>query len=87
MIQALAGKIQVPWKIPTIIDDIQIWLNYDFQFQVNHSYREANMAADWPSKFGHFITNSISSNTWVSSEFRNILAADVVGRTLMKRGA
>ena len=58
VIQALAGKVQVPWKITTIIEDISIWLNQDTHFQVKHIYREANMAADWLSKFGHSITNS-----------------------------
>ena len=87
VIQALASKSQVPWKIATIIDDIQIWLNHDFQLQVIHIYREANMVADWLANYGHSITNSISSYTWFSSEFRNILATDVVGRTLVRRGA
>jgi len=39
VIQALAGKIQVPWKVATIIEDICIWLNQDTNFQVKHISR------------------------------------------------
>jgi len=46
VIQALAGKIKVPWKIATIIEDVQIWVNHDTLFQVQHIFREANVAAD-----------------------------------------
>ena len=38
VIQVLVGKIQVPWKITTIIEDIHIWLNQDTHFQVKHIY-------------------------------------------------
>ena len=32
VIQAPTGKIQVPWKIATIIEDIRIWLNQGTEF-------------------------------------------------------
>ena len=46
LIQALAGKIQVPWKIATIIEDVQLWAQHDTLVHVKHIYREANIAAD-----------------------------------------
>jgi len=87
VIQALAGKTQVSWKITTIIEDIRTWLNQNTQFQVKHIYRETNKAADWLSKIGHSITNSFVSDVCFSQAFRTFLEADVVGRTLARRGA
>ena len=49
----------------------------------NQLFREANIAADWFSKFGHSITNSFSSDLW----FGSIMADDAVGPTLARRDA
>ena len=60
VIQALAGDIQVPWKIATITEDVQLWVKRDTLFQVQHIFREANMVVDWLSKFGDILHMSVS---------------------------
>ena len=45
------------------------------------------MAADWLSKFGHSVTISFALDTCFSPALKVILADDVVGRTLVRRGA
>ena len=45
------------------------------------------MAADWLSKFGHSVITPFSSGTCFSPALKVILADDVVGRTLVRRGA
>lgn len=61
VIQALRGKILVPWQIYNIIEDIRTWQNQDIHLLITHIFRETNMATDWLSKFGHLITASFSS--------------------------
>ena len=86
VIQALAGNIQVPWKIATITEDFHLWVKRDTLFRVQHIFREAKIAADWQSKFEHIITNSISSDIYFSSTIGDILTTDLVGHTLVRRG-
>jgi len=50
-------ELQVPWRIKTIMQDIQVLAQQAYGIQVTHIYREANMSADWLSKFGHSITD------------------------------
>ena len=87
MIQAVQGLSGVPWVISTLIEDVCTWIRQMPQVHIHHIYREANMAADWLSKFGHTITDCFSSDTCSFSELSSILTADVVGRTLVRRGA
>jgi len=46
LIQALKGKIQIPWKLSNRIEDIHIWQKQGIQLHINHLFREANMAVD-----------------------------------------
>ena len=87
VIQALQGSSSTPWKISTIMDDVRTWMQSATQVQVKHIYREANMAADWLSKFGHTTTDWVSSDKCFSSALGTILTTDVVGRTLVRRCA
>ena len=87
VIKAIKDDGQVPWKISNIIKDVQLWLNKDIQATFKHIFRKANMAADWLAKFGHSITGVFSSDCCFSPHFRQLIADDVVGRTLMRRGA
>ena len=86
VIEALKRKIPIPWQIANVIEDIHIWQIQGIQLKVTHIFREVNMAADWLSKFEHSITASFSSDIFFSPYLRVILANDIVGRTLMKRG-
>jgi len=87
VIQALKGKIQIPWQISNIIKDIHMWQTQGINLLITHIFREANMVADWLSKFGHSVTTSFSSNSSFSPTLMAILADDVARRTLMRRGA
>jgi len=52
IINALLGTISTPWQISNVLRDVRFLLqssNND-QFQIQHIYREANMAVDWLSK-------------------------------------
>jgi len=63
VIQALKGINQVPWQIATIIKDVCIWINQGLQVTINHTFRLANMAAKWLSKFVHSITNVFTAKS------------------------
>ena len=52
----------------------------------NHVFREANMAVDWLSKFGHSITNSFSLDLCFSPALRALMVDDIAGCTLARRG-
>jgi len=45
------------------------------------------MVVDWLSKFGHFITDSFSSDVYFSPSLSTILVEDVVGRTHVRKDA
>ena len=86
VIQASKGLQQVPWQIKNIIQDIQMLVQQIGQVRVSHIYREANMAADWLSRFGHSFTGSWSATTCDNPIFRQIVKDDRIGRTLVRRG-
>jgi len=54
--------------------------------QFRHIYREANMSADWLSKFGHSIADTCSSTECGRIGLRAIIQDDRIGRTLVRRG-
>ena len=87
VIRALQKKSAVPWQITIITQDILTLIQQTEKVQLLHIYREANMAADWLSKFGHSIADTWSTTDWVSSEFRALLHDDRNGSALMRRGA
>jgi len=86
VIQALTGSRHIPWQISHIIRDIQQILHDDRRISFTHVLREANMAADWLSKFGHSITNTFTSDFCFSPVLSQIVADDFIGRTLVRRG-
>jgi len=51
-----------------------------------HTYREANMAVDWLSKFSHSITDIWLAAECDSIELKEIVQSDRIGRTLVRRG-
>jgi len=46
IINALLGTISTPWQISNALKDVRFLLKFSNQFQVQHIYREANMATD-----------------------------------------
>jgi len=85
VIQSLKGECQGPWQIAHIIQDVNASLTQVSIVSINHIFREANMAADWLSKFGHSITESFISEFAFSPTLRQIVADDCIGRTLARR--
>jgi len=58
VIAAFNRELEVPWRLKTVMQDIQILAQRAQFIQVTHIYREANMAADWLSKLGHSISKT-----------------------------
>ena len=86
VIQALQGRITVPWQIAGLTHDVSIYLSQLDHVSISHIYREANMAADWLSKAGHSLA---SPTVWYhppSLELQAILYSDVMGSSLERRG-
>uniref|UniRef100_A0A7C8ZNI5 RNase H type-1 domain-containing protein n=1 Tax=Opuntia streptacantha TaxID=393608 RepID=A0A7C8ZNI5_OPUST len=86
VIGAFNNKIQVPWQIKNIIQDIHLLVQQIRQVWVSHIYREANMAKDWLSRFGHSFTGSWSATKCDNPILRQIVKDDRIGRTLVRRG-
>jgi len=85
VIQSLKGECHGPWQIAHIIQDVKASLTQVSSVSVNHIFREANIAADWLSKFGHSITDSFTTEFGFSLTLRQIIADDCIGRTLVRR--
>jgi len=86
-IQALKEECQAPWQIAHIIGDVKAFLHRGIQYSIHHIFCEANMAADWLSKFGHSLADSIFTDDCFSPTLRQIAADDCVGRALVRRDA
>ena len=87
VIAAFNKEREVPWRIKTVIQDIQVLAQRAQFIQVTHIYREANMAADWLSKLGHSIPKTWRSNRCSHPQLQCIIEEDRSGRTLVRRGA
>ena len=57
VIQTLKENFHIPWKIASIIEDIQSWFQQGIQVTISHIFRETNIVANWLSKFGHSLTD------------------------------
>ena len=84
VIQSLKGGCHGPWQIAHIVQDVKASLTQFSSVSINHIFREANMAADWLSKFGHSITDSFTTEFGFSPTLRQIIADDCIGRTLVR---
>jgi len=89
VIQAIQGQIHIPWKIQTMIRDIQNMIPPYVHCLFQHTYREGNMATDWVAKYDCSIrATSIFFFSFPSNrEFLSILINDNLGRTLERRVA
>jgi len=87
IIQVIQDRAQIPWQLRNIILEIKGLLNQCFQVMIRHIYREANMAADWLSKYGHSAPFNLLLAECDALEFRTIIQEDWAGRTLVRRGA
>jgi len=87
IIGALKREIEIPWQIQNVIKDIHVMISQAGQVKIRHIYREANMAANWLSKYGHSITGKLEATECFNIDLRNIVRNDMIGRTLVRRGA
>jgi len=89
VIQAIQGKIHIPWQIQTLIRDIHNMLPSTVHCLFQHTYREGNVAADWMAKYGCLVRSTSVSSFFFPShrEFLYILMSDNLGRTLERRVA
>ena len=55
IVKAIQGQVRVPWQLRNIVFEINVALNQCAQVKIRHIYREANMTANWLSKYGHSI--------------------------------
>ena len=62
-------------------------LNQDVNVEIKHIYREANMAADWLSEYGHSITGGFLTTECFNTKIQNIINDDVIECTLVRRDA
>uniref|UniRef100_A0A7C9DFK5 RNase H type-1 domain-containing protein n=1 Tax=Opuntia streptacantha TaxID=393608 RepID=A0A7C9DFK5_OPUST len=86
VIQAIQDKVQIPWQVHNIVLEIKGLLAQCLQVTIRHIYREANLAADWLSKYGHSVPTNFLLSECHAPEFRNIIQEDWAGRTLVRRG-
>ena len=89
IINALLGMISTPWQISNVLRDVRFLLqssNND-QFQVQHIYREANIAADWLSKSGHLHQIDCTRLGSLPRELQKIVWEDMTGRTFVRKAA
>jgi len=86
VIEAPKGILATPWQLKHIIQDVQEMLNQVEMATINHIFWEANMAADWLSKYGHSTSGSRLATDWWDPEIRIIVRDDMLGRTLVRRG-
>ena len=86
VIEIVQGKSAIPWQLKYIIQDIRIMLNQLDHVVVNPIYQEANMAANWLSKYGHSLSGTLLTTECCNPEFRNIVLDDMLGSTLVRRG-
>ena len=87
VIAAVSTNTGIPWRVRTVIHDIQHLFLQIPDSRITHVYREANLAADWLSKLGHSITGTWTNVEDCSAELSFIVTADRDGRSLVRRAA
>jgi len=58
VIRAIQGRIEPPWRIASLIEDIRNLSRRCEVILFNHTYREGNRAADWIAKYGSSIRST-----------------------------
>ena len=86
VIQVAQGFSRVSWLIHYLLKDIQCWKEAVIQLLFNHTFREANTAADWVAKFGNTISHPLIVETCLSPEFQATIVEDVVRRSFVRKG-
>uniref|UniRef100_A0A7C9DB70 RNase H type-1 domain-containing protein n=1 Tax=Opuntia streptacantha TaxID=393608 RepID=A0A7C9DB70_OPUST len=87
LIQALTDRIDVPWLIHTLVQDIKLYLQQCNNVIITHIFREGNHAADWVAKQGLSLRSTVVWNEVPHRDLMLILEADNLGRTLERRAS
>ena len=85
LIHAVQGRIQPPWEIPVLVQDIHYYLQTCNNVIVHHIFREGNRAADWLAKLGLSLPSPLVWSQVPHRDFNCILLADNLGLTLARR--
>jgi len=85
VIAAVTTNLGIPWRVRTVIHDIQQLFMQVPDSRITHVYREANLAADWLSKLGHSTTGIWTNVDDCRAELSLIVNADRIGRSLVRR--
>ena len=86
LIQAVQGRIQPPWEIQVLVQDIIYFLQKCNHVIVHHIFREGNRAADWLAKLGLSLPSARVWNQTSHIDLQCILREDNLGYTLARRG-
>ena len=87
LIQAVQGRIQPPWEIQVLVQDIIYFLQKCNHVIVHHIFREGNRAADWLAKLGLSLPSARVWNQTPHIDLQCILSEDNLGYTLARRVA
>jgi len=87
LIQAVQRKVQVPWEIQVLVQDITTFLNRFNKVIINHIFRQGHSTTDWLAKFGLSIHSTNVWNVVLPRDLRRVLFEDNLGRTLKRRAS
>jgi len=84
LIHAVQGRIQTPWEIQVLVQDIHYYLQTCTSVIVHHIFREDNRAADWLAKLGLSLSSPL---VWSQVPHRNLrcILEDNLSFTLARR--
>ena len=69
LIQAVQGRVQVPWEIQTLVEDILAYFQLCNHVSVSHIFGEGNRATNWLEKF---YLNLCSTVVWHQVSHRDL---------------
>ena len=72
-------KIQIPWEIQMLVQDITTFLDRFNKIIINHIFRQGNSAADWLAKYGLSIHSTNMLNFVPHRDLGRILFEDNLG--------
>jgi len=85
LIQAVQRRIQVPWEIQTLVEDILAYFQIYNHVSVYHIFREGNRATEWLAKYGLNLCSIIVWHQVLHRDLYCILREDYLGRPLERR--
>ena len=76
LIQAVKRKIQVPWEIQVLVQDISTFLDRFNNVFINYAFRQGNCIVDWLAKYELSIHSTTRWNLIPPRDLRHILIED-----------